>query len=64
MMLELLGLIIPARLRGEFRTKCLNLRVVPSFAAKKEPDCSQFFRSLRYRGGSVNPLPWTDNACA
>lgn len=62
--LELLDRIIPARLRGYTCSKSLNLRVIASFTAKKEPDCRQFPRPMRYRGGSVNALTVTDNACA
>ena len=36
--LELLDRIIPARLPGNACAKSLNLRVVASFTAKKEPD--------------------------
>jgi hypothetical protein len=62
--LNLLDRIIPVRLRGDTCSESLNLRVIASFTAKKEPDCRQFPLPMRYRGGSVNAITVTDNACA
>jgi len=62
--LDLLDRIIPVRLRGDSCSKSLNLRVIASFTAKKEPDCRQLPLPMRYRGGSVNAITVTDNACA
>ncbi len=62
--LELLDRIIPPGVRGNPCSESLNLRVIAGFTAKKEPDCRQFPQPLSYRGGSVNALSVTDNACA